>query len=48
MGKTTVNVEPNNQKKTLALNILKHGSNPIFGREWLNQIKANWPEIKKI
>lgn len=48
LGTTQVNVDIDNQQKLLQLYILKKGSNPIFGREWLREIKLNWPEIKKI
>ena len=42
LGKTSVKVSTNNQEKQLDI------SNPILGRDWLSQIKIDWPEVKKM
>ena len=48
LGKTSVKVSTNNQEKQLDIYILKKGSNPKLGRDWLSHIKIDWPEVKKM
>lgn len=42
LGKVYVNVETNKQQKNLPLLILERGNNPIFGRDWLSELKVDW------
>ncbi|GFR97949.1 hypothetical protein ElyMa_002758400 [Elysia marginata] len=42
LGKTVVHITTPTQNTKQDLHILEKGSNPIFGRDWLSQVKINW------
>lgn len=46
--KTTVTLDLNDQKQNLNLYVVRKGGPPLFGREWLRNMKFNWAEIKAI
>ncbi|XP_028327385.1 uncharacterized protein K02A2.6-like [Gouania willdenowi] len=46
LGKLKVKVKYKNQTCNLELFVLKEGGAPLFGRQWLRQIKLNWQQIK--
>ncbi|GAB1604850.1 uncharacterized protein K02A2.6-like [Argonauta hians] len=46
LGYVDTEVKIQNTTKTLPLIILRKGSNPLFGRNWLHQFKLPWFEIK--
>lgn len=48
LGRVQVDVAVNNQKRKLPLVILERGSNPLFGRDWLSELKLDWQSIHKI
>lgn len=45
LGQIAVHVEYEGQKKNLMLFIAKGRRTPLFGRDWLNQIKLDWRKI---
>lgn len=47
-GKLKVMVELNNQKETLDLLVVNNEGPTLMGRNWLQQLKLNWKEIKSI
>ncbi|RUS82334.1 hypothetical protein EGW08_009887 [Elysia chlorotica] len=48
LGKTTVRLTTPTQNKLLYLYILPKGSNPIFGRDWINQVQINWRSLQQL
>lgn len=49
LGVFTVTVDLNDKKKhSLDLYVIQKGGPPLFGQEWLRNIKLNWAEIKAI
>lgn len=48
LGVCTVTVDLNDQKQNLNLYVVRKGGPPLFGREWLRNMKLNWAEIKAV
>lgn len=48
LGYAKVKVELNGQTEHLSLYILKKGSNPIFGRDWLTKLQIDWHDVKQM
>ena len=48
LGYINVKVTVNKTTKQLPLWIVQTGSNPIFGRNWLNEFKLQWHQLKTI
>ena len=48
LGIASVDTCYKGQKNTLSLYIIDKGGPPLFGREWLNAITMNWPQIKAL
>ena len=48
LGILDVTVEINKQKKELQLYVIERGGAPLFGRDWLRELKLDWRTINKI
>ena len=48
MGQLQVNVECNDQRSTLPIQIIEGNGAMLLGRNWLKAIKLNWGTIKKV
>ena len=48
LGNIDVKVEYGEQRVTVPLLVVKGGGPSLFGRNWLEKIKLNWPAIHKI
>ncbi|KAK3100621.1 hypothetical protein FSP39_022706 [Pinctada imbricata] len=47
-GYALMNVKYHDQVHTLKLYVLQKGKSVLLGRDWLSEIKLNWPELGKI
>ncbi|XP_041963522.1 LOW QUALITY PROTEIN: uncharacterized protein K02A2.6-like [Alosa sapidissima] len=48
MGMVTVKVQYGEQKCVLPLYVIERGGVPLFGREWLREVKLDWQSIKEM
>ncbi|XP_061164466.1 uncharacterized protein K02A2.6-like [Saccostrea echinata] len=48
LGVCSVNVEMDDQQQQLNLYVVDKGGPPLFGREWLKNLRLNWAEIKTL